>query len=200
MEKENKQSEQTEQENAKVTNEQEKKQESFETEVGEKQLEDDLSDTDETIEKLKQELEQVKQEKAETYDRLMRIQAEYENYKRRSLKERSEERKYKAQELATELLPVLDNFERALQVETTEENKQLHEGISMVYNQFKQALATQGIEEIEAKGKPFDPNLHHAVMQVEDESKESNIVVEELQKGYKLNDRVIRPTMVKVNK
>ncbi|HLS20952.1 MAG TPA: nucleotide exchange factor GrpE [Bacillota bacterium] len=166
-----------------------------------RQLEEDEEKKAEiSVEQLTEEIEQIKQEKAELYDRMVRIQAEYENYKRRSLKERSEERKYKAQDLANELLPVLDNFERALQVETNEGNKQLYEGISMVYNQFKEALATQGIEEIVAEGEPFDPNLHHAVMQVEDESKESNIVVEELQKGYKLNDRVIRPTMVKVNK
>ncbi|HLS06469.1 MAG TPA: nucleotide exchange factor GrpE [Bacillota bacterium] len=160
---------------------------------------DDPSD-EMKIKQLEEALEKVTQEKAELYDRMARTQAEYENFKRRTLKERSEERKYKAESLANELLPVLDNFERALQVETTEGNKQLYEGISMVYNQFKEALASQGIEEIEAEGKPFDPNLHHAVMQVEEASEESNIVLEQLQKGYKLNDRVIRPTMVKVNK
>src|SRR5699024_4060334 len=109
------------------------------------------------------------------------------------------ERKYKAQDLANELLPVIDHFERALQVEVTEETKSIIEGISMVYNQFKEALASQGVKEIEAEGKPFDPNLHHAVMQAEIEEEDSNIVVEVLQKGYILNDRVIRPAMVKIN-
>lgn len=131
---------------------------------------------------------------------MLRIQAEYDNFKKRTQKERIAERKYKAQDLANELLPVMDNFERALQVESTEETKSIIEGISMVYNQLKEALKSQGVEEIEAEGNPFDPNLHHAVMQVEDEEQESNIVVEELQKGYILNDRVIRPAMVKVNK
>jgi len=153
-----------------------------------------------TVEQLTKELAKISAEKENLYDRYLRIQAEYENYKKRSLKERSEERKYKSQDLATELLPVLDNFERALQVEPTDANKGLLEGVQMVYNQFKDALASQGIQEIPAEGEVFDPNLHHAVMQVEDESMESNAIVEELQKGYQLNDRVIRPTMVKVNK
>src|SRR5699024_8318924 len=114
--------------------------------------------------------------------------------------ERADERKYKSQDLANELLPVLDNFERALQVEVNDENKSIIEGITMVYNQFVEAFKSQGIEEIDTVDKPFDPNLHHAVMQVENEEYESNTVVEELQKGYKFKERVIRPAMVKVNK
>src|SRR5699024_12377544 len=99
-----------------------------------------------------------------------------------------------------ELLPAIDNFERALQVEVTGETANFVEGMEMVYRQFKDALTNQGVEEIETVGKEFDPNIHHAVMQVEDEEKDSNIIVEELQKGYMLKDRVIRPAMVKVNK
>lgn len=168
-----------------------------------KQSEDiEIIDEEEVSEhkELEKEIDEITKEKNELYDRLLRIQAEYDNYKRRTQKERVAERKYKAQDLATELLPVMDNFERALQVEQTEATKNLIEGISMVYNQLKEAMKSQGIDEIETVGKPFDPNLHHAAMQVEDEEQESNIVVEELQKGYILNDRVIRPAMVKVNK
>ena len=95
---------------------------------------------------------------------------------------------------------MLDNFERALQVEETEETKGLIQGITMVYNQFKEAFTSQGVKEVETVGATFDPNLHHAVMQVEEEGKDKDEVVEELQKGYILNDRVIRPAMVKVNK
>lgn len=146
------------------------------------------------------ELVKLQQEKDETYNRLVRLQAEFDNYKRRTLKEREADRKYKSQDLITELLPAIDNFERALQVEVTEENKSIIDGIMMVYRQLQEALTSQGVEPIKTEGEVFDPNLHHAVMQIEDENMESNVVVEELQKGYQLKDRVIRPAMVKVNK
>nr|WP_246484928.1 nucleotide exchange factor GrpE [Virgibacillus salarius] len=146
------------------------------------------------------ELDTLQKEKDEIYQRMLRVQAEFNNFKKRTLKERDAERKYKSQDLIQELLPALDNFERALQVEKTEATSSLIDGITMVYNQLKDALFSQGVEEIATVGEEFDPNLHHAVMQVEDEEKASNVIVEELQKGYKLKDRVIRPAMVKVNK
>lgn len=142
----------------------------------------------------------LQKEKDDLYDRLLRLQAEYDNFKRRTQKEKEAERKYKAQDIVNDLLPVLDNFERALQVEQTEATSNLIEGISMVYRQLQDVLTNNGVEVIETEGKEFDPNLHHAVLQVEDEAHESNHIVEELQKGYMLKDRVIRPSMVKVNK
>ncbi|MGY0692870.1 nucleotide exchange factor GrpE [Virgibacillus sp. FSP13] len=164
-------------------------------------VEEQILDSDESkMETLKEEMENVKQEKDDLYQKLLRSQAEFENFKKRSQKEKEKERKYKSQDLVNELLPALDNFERALNQEVTEANKSFVEGITMVYNQLKDALKNQGVEEIEAVGKTFDPNLHHAVMQIEDDEMESNSVVEELQKGYILKDRVIRPAMVKVNK
>lgn len=170
-----------------------------ETEVHEEQEETTNNDVQEDEEKIT-ELEQLQQEKDEIYDRMLRIQAEFDNFKRRTQKEKIAERKYKSQDLANELLPVLDNFERALQVENNDATSSIIEGITMVYQQLLDALKSQGIEEIDCVGKPFDPNLHHAVMQVEDEEQESNTVVEELQTGYMLEDRVLRPSMVKVNK
>ncbi|MFD1363006.1 nucleotide exchange factor GrpE [Lentibacillus salinarum] len=149
---------------------------------------------------LQAELDQLKQEKDDTYQQLLRVQAEFDNFKKRSQKEKEAERKYKAEDLVKELLPALDNFERALQVEVTNETKSFVEGVKMVYNQIKDALKAQGIEEIESVGKPFDPTIHHAVMQVENEDAEPDTVAEELQTGYYLKDRVIRPAMVKVNK
>src|SRR5699024_1036499 len=131
---------------------------------------------------------------------MLQIQAEFDNFKKRTQKERIAERKYKSQELVTELLPALDNFERALQVEKTEDTKGIIDGITMVYNQINDALNAEGVEVIETIGKEFDPHIHHAVMQEENENEASNTVIEELQKGYILNDRVIRPAMVKVNK
>lgn len=156
--------------------------------------------TEQAMDELEEQLKRLTGEKEELYDRMLRIQAEYDNFKRRTTRERAADRKYKSQDLANELLPALDNFERALAVEETEENSSLIEGISMVYDQIKEALQSEGIEPIQTVGEEFDPNLHHAVMQVEDEDQPSNIIVEELQKGYILKDRVIRAAMVKVNK
>src|SRR5690625_1557714 len=102
------------------------------------------------MEALKSEIEQLKAEKNDIYDRMLRVQAEYENFNKRTQKERAAERKYNAQVLANELLPVIDNFERALQVEVTEETKSIIVGISMVYNQFKEVLASHCGRSIEA--------------------------------------------------
>lgn len=145
-------------------------------------------------------IEALTKEKDETYERLLRLQAEFDNFKKRTQREKIAERKYRSQELVTELLPVLDNFERALEVEVTDETKNIIEGITMVYGQLKSALKSEDVEVIETVGHEFDPNLHHAVLQVEDADAESNIIIEELQSGYILNERVIRPAMVKVNK
>ncbi|WP_042223411.1 nucleotide exchange factor GrpE [Oceanobacillus manasiensis] len=154
----------------------------------------------ESSDPLQQEVDKLNKEKEEIYGRLIRLQAEFDNYKKRTQKEKEADRKYKSQDLVNDLLPAVDNFERALQVESSEENAGLVEGITMVYRQLKDALKTAGVEEIETTGKEFDPSLHHAVMQIEDAEIEANTVVEELQKGYMLKDRVIRPAMVKVNK
>ncbi|ABS74738.1 MULTISPECIES: nucleotide exchange factor GrpE [Bacillus] len=136
----------------------------------------------------------------EKENKLLRVQADFENYKRRSRLEMEAAQKYRSQNVVTEILPALDNFERALQVEAeSEQTKSLLQGMEMVRRQLMDALEKEGVEAIEAVGQEFDPNLHQAVMQVEDENFGSNIVIEELQKGYKLKDRVIRPSMVKVN-
>ena len=146
------------------------------------------------------ELDSLKKEKDELYDRYLRVQAEYDNYKRRTEKEKISERKYKSLDLANDIIPVIDNFERALQVEVNDANKGIIDGITMVYNQLLEALKTNDVEPMEVEGKEFDPNLHHAVMQTDEADVASNIIVEELQKGYLLTDTVIRPARVKVNK
>ncbi len=143
------------------------------------------------------ELQQLLDEKE---NKILRVQADFENYKRRARTEVETVQKYRSQHVVSDLLPALDNFERALGIDPdNEQAKSLLEGMQMVYRQLVEALKNEGVEPIEAVGKEFDPNLHQAVMQVEDENYDSNIVVEELQKGYKLKDRVIRPSMVKVN-
>ncbi|MFS0751391.1 nucleotide exchange factor GrpE [Oceanobacillus sp. 1P07AA] len=188
--------------NDQVTSEQEQENEQEVIDVDESVDQSKESETEQPQEEAVEndEIAKLQQEKEVTYNRLVRLQAEFDNYKRRTLKEREADRKYKSQDLITELLPAIDNFERALQVEVTEENKSIIDGIMMVYRQLQEALTSQGVEPIKTEGEAFDPNLHHAVMQIEDENMESNIVVEELQKGYQLKDRVIRPAMVKVNK
>lgn len=153
-----------------------------------------------SIDELESKTKELQEEKDELYNKLVRLQAEYDNYKKRTQKEKQSDRKYKSQELVTELLPAIDNFDRALQIEVTEENSSFIDGMSMVYRQIQEALEKQGVEEIQSVGEEFDPTIHHAVMQVEDEEKESNVILEEMQKGYMLKDRVIRPAMVKVNK
>jgi molecular chaperone GrpE len=152
------------------------------------------------IQLLVKENEELKAKVEEAENRILRLQADYENSRRRAKLDLAATEKYKSQSLITGLLPAIDNFERALQIEVdNEQTKSVLQGVEMVYRSLLDALKAEGAEQIEAVGKEFDPNLHQAIMQVEDANFDSNIVVEELQKGYILKDRVIRPSMVKVN-
>ncbi|OEH93690.1 nucleotide exchange factor GrpE [Bacillus solimangrovi] len=145
-------------------------------------------------------LDEVQGKYDELNNRFLRVQADMDNLRRRVSKEREADRKYRAQSVIEEILPAIDNFGRALAVDPNKDgNESLLKGMEMVYRQLLDGLKKEGLEEIEAVGAEFDPHLHQAVMQVEDDNYGANIVVEELQKGYKLNDRVIRPSMVKVN-
>lgn len=164
------------------------------------EIEQTIEDIVEPIEEENNELLNLKKENEALKDRVLRSQAEFENYKRRTESTRISERKYQAQEVVNDLLPVIDNFDRALESDVSEVNEGFLEGIQMVYNQLHAALEAAGVEKIETTGQEFDPNLHHAVMQTEEAGIASNIVVEELQTGYLLKDRVIRPAMVRVNK
>ena len=146
------------------------------------------------------ELEVLQQQLDEETNRHLRLRADYENFKRRTQIDRETADKYKAQSLLTNLLPVLDNFARAMQVETvSEESQSLRKGLEMVYKTLVEATEKEGLQVVEAEGVAFDPNVHQAVMTDTDESKESGIVLQELQKGYKYKDRILRPAMVKVN-
>jgi molecular chaperone GrpE len=130
----------------------------------------------------------------------LRLLADYENFKRRTSLDKEGLQKYRAQNVVTNLIPVLDNFARALQVEAkTEEAQLMMTGMQMVYRTLVDALETEGLVEIEALDKEFDPNFHQAIMTANEEDKPSGIVLEDLQKGYMLKDRVLRPSMVKVN-
>ena len=137
---------------------------------------------------------------AEEENRFLRLRADFDNLRRRTQLDREAAEKYRAQSLLTDLLPVIDNFERALQVEVASEDAtSLYKGIEMVYKSFIEATKKEGLELIPAEGEVFDPTIHQAVMQENDDSKDSGIILRELQKGYKLKDRVIRPSMVSVN-
>ncbi|HEY4554349.1 MAG TPA: nucleotide exchange factor GrpE [Bacillaceae bacterium] len=146
-------------------------------------------------------IEELEAKLDESENRYLRLLADFDNFRRRTQLDREAAEKYRAQELITNLLPAIDNFERAMQIEIdNEQAKALLDGVSMVYRSIIEALKQEGAEQIEAVGKEFDPNLHQAVMQTEEEEMASNMVVEEFQKGYKLKDRIIRPSMVKVSK
>ncbi|MEK4028755.1 nucleotide exchange factor GrpE [Pseudobacillus sp. FSL P4-0506] len=158
--------------------------------------EEEQSAADASLEKIN-ELEQ-KLEEAE--NRYLRLLADFDNFRRRAQLDREASEKYRAQSLISDLLPLLDNFERALKVEATNEQTQsVLQGMGMVYNGLISALEKEGVEVIEAVGKEFDPNFHQAVMTDSDDQYSPNEVIEEFQKGYRLKDRVIRPSMVKVN-
>lgn len=146
------------------------------------------------------EVERWKALAEENQNRYLRAMADMENMRKRVRKEQDDLAKYASLKVIAELLPVLDNFERALASDRSAMTvDSLLEGVNMVYRQMVQVFEKEGLTPIEAAGKPFDPHLHQAVMQVEDAAYESGVVVEELQKGYQFKDRVIRPAMVKVN-
>jgi len=154
------------------------------------------------LDELKQKLAEAEQKCDEYLSIAQRIQADFENYKRRNKTAVSDAYRDGTLETIKALLPVLDNLERALDLaknSTSDEGKAISKGIEMVIRQFVDIMAKMDIEEIDALGKPFDPAYHNAVMQVEAENDEQkNIVVEVLQKGYKQKDKVIRYSMVKV--
>lgn len=154
-----------------------------------------------TAEELLQEkVDKLEEELKQSEDKYLRLYAEFENFKRRKNKEIEINNVYKSQKVITEILPNLDNLERALQVESdNEEIKSLLKGVEMVYEGLLNVLKSEGVELIETENAQFDPNYHHAVMQEEDSEKESGAILDTFQKGYKLKDRVIRPAMVKVN-
>lgn len=146
------------------------------------------------------ELTETKKSLEAAEEKYLRLYAEFENYKKRTRAELDTERTYRAQSVLRDILPAIDNIERALaQKGESEEFKSLHKGVEMVYESLLSSLKDNGLEVIEALDQPFDPNLHQAVMQEHDENKDSGIVLDELQKGYKLKERVLRPSMVKVN-
>ena len=151
----------------------------------------------EEIEALKGQVDGLNKDLQEKKDRLLRLQADFDNFRRRSAKEREEISAVVTQNFCKDMLPLLDNFERAMAAET-KDVEAFQKGVEMIVTQFQEILKKNGLEHIEAVGQKFDPNFHQAVMRVEDPEKEDDTVAQELQKGYMVKGRVIRPSMVQV--
>jgi molecular chaperone GrpE len=142
------------------------------------------------------ERDQLAGEKAELHDRLLRRQAEFENYRRRSERDRSDFIQFAGMEIVRELLPVIDDFERALKVESAD--REYAKGIELIYSRLFDILKKQGLEPIESEGKSFDPHLHQAVERVETDSEPDQTILAEFQRGYNFKGKLLRPSMVKV--
>lgn len=168
----------------------------------EEEIKEDIETEDEEIvedineesdlERLQKEVDKLKNDYARAY-------ADTENLKKRLMAEAEQTRKYRIQSFAKEILPVIDNLERALASEVHESDEGFKKGIQMTYDQLLAALKAEGVEEIDCLNKPFDPNYEQAIMQEKIDDVGSGIVVEVLQKGYVLKDRILRPAMVKVS-
>lgn len=147
-----------------------------------------------------EEIQQLQLKANENEEKYLRLYAEFENYKRRIQNENETNKTYQSQRVLTDILPTIDNIERALQIEGDDESfKSLQKGVQMVHESLLRALKDNGLEEIESEGQAFDPNFHQAVVQDDNPDFKSGDITQELQKGYKLKDRVLRPSMVKVN-
>ena len=155
------------------------------------ELVEDINEVDE-VEELKNEIAKLKDAYALAY-------ADTENLKKRLNAEAEQTRKYRIQSFANEILPTIDNLERALNEEVPEDAKGFYDGVKMIYEQLINALKNEGVNEIDCLDKDFDPNFHQALMTESKESVEAGKVIEVLQKGYMLKDRILRPAMVKVS-
>lgn len=144
-------------------------------------------------------VEAMKKEYEDLNDKYMRLYADFDNYKKRSVKERSDALNYASVPLMEKLLGVMDNFDRAL-ASCEDQESAFCEGVKMVSRQLTDILTAEGLKVIETQDCQFDPNLHNAVMVDNDADKEDNVITAEFQKGYMFKDKVVRPSMVKVNK
>jgi molecular chaperone GrpE len=142
------------------------------------------------------ERDQLVSEKAELGDRLLRARAEFDNARRRAERERSDFLQFASMDLVGDLVPVLDDFERALRVETSDRN--YAKGVELIYQRLFETLKKMGLEPIETAGRKFDPNLHQAVERVETADAEDQTILEEFQRGYNFKGKLLRPAMVKV--
>jgi len=140
--------------------------------------------------------DQLASEKGELQDRLLRARAEFDNFRKRTERERSDYIQYAAVEMVKDILPILDDFERALKVETSDRN--YAKGVELIYQRMLDTLTKMGLEPIDTKGQPFDPNLHQAVERVPSDDAEDQAILGEFQRGYNFRGKLLRPAMVRV--
>jgi molecular chaperone GrpE len=149
------------------------------------------------VAELETELDRLRSERATYLDRLARLQAEFDNYRKRNAREQQEFREYALADALKQFLPMLDSLDRAIKTENADA-ADFRSGIELIDRQFHDVLSKLGVEPIEAAGQVFDPNLHQAVQMVETDEVADNHVVDEMQRGYRLRDRLLRPAMVRV--
>ncbi len=159
-----------------------------------------IRDEEVSLEELAKRIEELEKEKAELTDRLLRLQAEFDNFRKRTKKEMEEFKERAHETILCDILYVLDNIERALEAaEKGADKESLHEGVKLIHKQFKELLKRFGVEEVTALYCKFDPNIHQAVMQVEGKEEEKDqTVVQEIEKGYLLKGKLLRPSKVVV--
>lgn len=151
------------------------------------------------LEELEKQLEELRNEKTDLYDKLLRKAADFDNYRKRTEKERREQQQYALADFVSELIHILDNFERAFAHSDEQSNPEYQKGVELIYRQLKDLMEKKGLRPIQAEGKAFDPNLHEAIAREERDDLPDNTVLEELQKGYFFKDKLLRPALVKVS-
>jgi molecular chaperone GrpE len=156
----------------------------------------DISNSVSALELITAERDRLIEEKNDLMDRLLRRQAEFDNFRRRAERERSDILEFAHTESVRAILPILDDFERALKTETAD--KEYARGMELIYQRLSEALKKLGLEPITAKGQKFDPHIHHAVDMVESDQVEDHTILDEYQQGYNFRGRLLRPAMVKV--
>lgn len=147
-----------------------------------------------------EELAVARRERDDFYDRLLRKTAEFDNYRKRVERERRESAQYAAADLLEQVLPIVDDFERALEAEAGPDSAAYRQGVELIYKQLQDLLARRGVTPIDAVGQAFDPNLHQAITYESSPGHAEGEVIEEVRRGYKYGDRLLRPAMVKVAK
>ena len=166
-------------------------------EAASESAESENEDTQEPQDEAAAQIEKLTAELKEKEDRVLRLQADFENFRRRTSKEKEELSAVVTQGMLKDMLPLLDNFERAMAAEA-KDGEAFQKGVEMIFTQFGEVLKKNGLEKIETAGQKFDPNFHQAVMRVQNEELEDDDIAQELQKGYMVKGRVIRPSMVQV--
>ncbi|MFN6431248.1 nucleotide exchange factor GrpE [Eubacterium callanderi] len=174
------------------------KEEATEKQAAEEQTTEEQA-AEEAVEDVEKSVNEAAKAEEAAMERLMRLQADFENYKKRTQKEKTDIYQFALEGFVTKLLPVLDNLDRAEAAADDDNADKYREGVQMVFKQLIGVLNEEGLQEIDCVGTAFDPNFHHGVAVGEDPEKDDQVVLEVFQKGYTFKDKVIRPAMVKVN-